>query len=123
MILCQDWHSESSASTFISIRGLLVSIEPLESPPYPLVYAEICTLVFLTECRGAADLILACLDEETGAVIYQSIARNAALGTDPLGVVLVPFRVRNLTFPRSGIYRFEVWYNGKVLAEQSLRLR
>jgi hypothetical protein len=123
MILCQDWYSESGQSTFISIRGLLVSIESLESPAYPLKYAEICTIVLLTECRGAAELTLVCVEEETEKTVYQSMSHNAPLGTDPLGVVLVPFRVKNLTFQRPGVYRFEVWYNGKVLAEQPLRLR
>ena len=123
MILCQDWNVDDGASLLINVRGLLTSIRSVELPAYPMDYAELCLLVFLTECRGAADVMVTCVDDEHELVIYESRTHRVHAGDDPLAVVVFPFRMTALHFPGPGVYRFELWYNAKVLAEQPLRLR
>ncbi len=123
MILCQDWGVDDRASLLINVRGLLTSIRSVEHPAYPLEYEEVCVLIFLTECRGTAEVLLACIDEESERVIYKSERHEIQIGHDPLAVIIFPFRVRGVRFSHPGVYRFELWYNGDALAEQTLRLR
>lgn len=125
MIVCSDWSAGETQSRHlrIDIRDVLTSLLSMGTPPYPVTQSEICVIVFLTECRGHADLVLSCTDEERGRMIYESQPWRVYFEPDPLPVRVIPFRIRALQFPRHGVYRFDFVYNGKVLAEQSLRLR
>jgi hypothetical protein len=48
---------------------------------------------------------------------------RAALPNDPLEVVGLPFRIRNIEFPEPGLYWVQFWYNERLLAQQPLVLR
>lgn len=123
MILCEDWEREDGVSLRVNVRGVLTSIHSLDFPAFPLSLPEVCVLVFLTDCRGLAEIALTCTDEDSGKLIYNSEPFNVELGDDPLSIIIMPFRIREMRFPQAGIYRFELWYNSMLVAEQPLRLR
>lgn len=125
MILCSDWNASETQTQHlrVDVRDVLTSVQSWETLAYPVVQSEICILAFLTECRGVADFVLSCIDEERGKLIYESRKWRVTFEPDPLLVRVVPFRIRSLRFPRQGVYRFDLAYNGKVIAEQSLRMR
>lgn len=123
MILCEDWSTDPSRPHRVSIHGLLSNIRSLEQPPYPLVYQELCVFLALTECRGTGTAQSICVFEETSQKIFETPPHQVDLGTDPLEVVGLPFRIRDCHFPHPGVYSIQFWYNGEKVEERPLHLR
>lgn len=123
MILCDNWYLDVTNSRRIIIEGLLSNIKPLDYPPYPLLYAELCVFLVLTEGRSQADGHIVCVDETTGQEIFRTRKRSIQFGSDPLELVGVPFRIRDCMFPKPGMYNIQFWYDDRCLEERSLRLR
>ena len=123
MIVCQSWHIDASGSNLVSIDGLVWAINGLDDPPYPLLYRQLCVLVFLTEGYGSGLATVDCVFEETGEQVFSPIGGLIRFGVDPLEVVGVPFRVSDIFFDRPGMYAVRFAYNGTVLAEEPLLLR
>ena len=123
MILCQDWEVERARERLINVRGLLTSIRSLDSPPYPLLYREICVLVVATDGRGQGMAQITCRFENSGDILFSTRPRQLRFGRDPLRVYAFGFRIGNCPFPDPGIYTFQFVYNEVVLANCPLRLR
>jgi hypothetical protein len=123
MILCQDWQRNAVNPHLFNVLGLLTNITALDDQPYPLLYPELCVLVFLTEGRSVGKAQIVCVYEETGQRVFGSSVRELQFTPDPLGVLGLAFHLADCRFPRPGMYSFQLWYNGEVLAERPLRLR
>lgn len=123
MLLCDDWRFEPANSRRISIIGLISNIHALDDPPYPLEYEAICVFLTLTEGRGSGKCKIVCTFEETGQPIFETHERTLTFGPDPLQVMAVPFRIRDCTFPRAGMYSVQFWYEGELVEERPLRMR
>jgi hypothetical protein len=122
MILCDDWEADEDNELRLNIRGLLINIQPLELPPYPL-YRDICVVLALTEGRGSGEAKIRAVFEETGETIFETPDRTVSFGTDPLEIKGVTFRILHCPFPRAGVYSIQFLYNGGVVEERPLRLR
>jgi hypothetical protein len=125
LIACEDILVDPTNPRKVSLVNLLSSIRSLEQPPFPLLYRELCVFVQLTECRGSADVALTIAHADSGVLAYSGPARpwRAKLPSDPLEVVGLPFRIRDIAFAEAGLYWLQFWYNGKVLSQQPLVLR
>jgi hypothetical protein len=123
MILCEDWGTDPNHSRRVSIYGLLSNICSFEQPSYPLLYRELCVFLALTEGRGTGIAQSICVFEETGQKIFETPRHQVDLGTDPLEVVGLPFRIRDCRFPHPGMYSVQFWYNSEKVEECPLRLR
>ncbi len=123
MLLCDDWSVDPANQRRVTIIGLISNIHALDDPPYPLLYRELCVLLFLTEGRGQGNGRIVCVFEETGQKIFETAQRPIPFGLDPLEVVGVPFRIRNCLFPLPGLYSVQFWYDGVKLEERPLRMR
>jgi len=125
VIACEDIRTDSANHRKVSLLNLLSSIHSLDQPPFPLLYRELCVFVQLTECRGSADVALTIAHADTGAWAYAGPTQpwRAHLPTDPLQIIGLPFRIRNIRFPEPGLYMLQFWYNGTVISEQPLCLR
>ena len=122
LIACEDIQHGSTPERFTLVQ-VITRIRSLDPVPFPLHYREICFIAICTACRGQGQVQLRIVEEEEpDEPIYTSPVWPVTFGNDPLQVVGFPFRIRNLTFPRSGMYRAQLWYNGKCLAEEPLRL-
>ena len=123
MLLCDDWRLDPQNNRRITIIGLISNIHSLEDPAYPLFYREMCVFLVLTEGRGQGEGKITCHLEETGKKIFETGGRTISFGPDPLEVVGVPFRIRNISFPQAGRYTVQFWYEGELVEERPLRLR
>jgi hypothetical protein len=123
MILCEDWGMDPNNPKRVNIYGLLSNVRSLEQLPYPLLYRELCVLLILTEIRGTGAAQIIGVFEETGEEIFVTAKRQVSSGSDPLEVVGLPFRIRNIRFPRAGMYSIQFWYNDKKVEERPLCLR
>lgn len=123
MLLCDDWRVDPDNHRRISIIGLLGNIHSLEAPPYPLFYREMCVFLVLTEGRGQGEGKIVCVFAENGQKIFETRGRPISFGDDPLEVVGVPFRIRDCSFPQSGLYAVQFWYEGELVEERPLRMR
>jgi len=123
MLLCEDWRLEPEGNNRVSIIGLISNIRSLEDPPYPLFYREICVFLALTEGRGQGEGKIVCTIEESGQKVFETRGRPISFGADPLEIVGVPFRIRDCSFPKAGLYSVQFWYEGELVEERPLRLR
>jgi len=123
MLLCDDWRPDPTNNRRITITGLISNIHALDDPPYPLVYEELCVFLALTEGHGQGRGKIVCVYEETDQKVFETRPRPIAFGTDPLEIIGVPFRIRDCTFPRAGIYSMQFWFEGEMVEECPLRLR
>lgn len=123
MLLCDDWRLDPQNQRRITIIGLISNIHALDEPPYPLLYREMCVFLALTEGRGQGEAKIVCVFEESGQKVIETRSRRIVFGPDPLEIVGVPFRIRNISFPQSGLYSVQFWYDGELLEERPLRLR
>jgi hypothetical protein len=123
MLLCEDWRLDPEHNRRVTIIGLISNIHALDDPPYPLLYRELCVFLVLTEGRGQGEAKIGCVLEESGQKVFETRGRPISFGPDRLEVVGVPFRIRNSSFPRAGLYVVQFWYEGELVEERPLRLR
>jgi hypothetical protein len=123
MLLCDDWKRDPTNKRRVTIIGLISNIHSLDQPPYPLMYRELCVFLALTEGSGAGVGKIVGTLEATGQTIFQTSQRPIAFGNDPLEIVAVSFRIRDIRFPVAGLYSVQFWYDGVKVAERPLRMR
>jgi hypothetical protein len=125
LIACEDIQTDPGSPRQVTLVNLVSAIRSVEQPPFPLRYRELCVFVQLTECRGSGEVAIRIVHADSGRVAYPGPDHpwRAALPNDPLEVVGLRFRIRNIEFPEPGLYWIEFWYNGEKLAEQPLVLR
>ena len=103
--------------------NLVSTIRSSAEPPFPVRSAELCVFLQLTDCRGPGDCRVEIRHADSDRVVFRTRTRTAPLGTDPLDVYGVTFRVRNCTFPEPGLYWVQFWYDEKMTAQQPVLLR
>ncbi len=123
LIICEDVQTDPDNPRRVTLVGLISAIRTLETPPFPLVFREICVFVQLTECRGSADGRIEIHHADSGQVVFRTRTRTIPFGGDPLEVVGVTFRIRNCLFQAPGLYWVQFWYNEQMIAQQPLLLR
>jgi hypothetical protein len=125
LIACEDIQTDASSPRKVTLVNLISAIHSLDQPPFPLLYREVCVFVQMTECRGEADVEIRIVHADSGQFAYPgpAVPWRAALPTDPLETVGLPFRLRDIEFSEAGLYWVEFWYNGGLLAQQPLLLR
>ncbi len=123
--ICEDIQTDAENPRKVTLVNLISTIRSKDDPPFPLLYRELCVFVQLTECRGKGDVSITIYHEITGYIAYPgpSTPWSASLPNDPLEVVGLRFRIRNIEFNEPGLYLVHFWYNGQKLAEQPLLLR
>lgn len=123
LIICEDVQVDLVNPRRITLVGLIGSLRALGPTPYPLLRREFCVFLQMTECRGTAEGRVELQQADSGEAILRTSTRAMPLVNDPLEIVGVTFRIRNCLFPAAGLYWVQFWYNGRVLAQQSLLLR
>jgi hypothetical protein len=123
MLLCDDWHLDPANNQRVTIVGLITNIHAVDDPPFPLLYREMCVFLALTDwhCQGEGNIV--CIFEASGQKVFETRSRPIDFGPDPLEVLGVPFRIRDISFPQAGLYSVQFWYEGELVEERPLRLR
>lgn len=123
LIVSEDVEIDPSNNKRVTIVGLLNAIRSIDQLPYPLLYRGFCVFLQLTECRGKADARIEIQHADTVQVVFKTKTRSMEFSNDPLEILGVNFRIRDLLFPQSGLYWVQLWYNDSMIAQQSLVLR
>jgi hypothetical protein len=123
MLLSDDWRLDPVNNQRVTIVGLISNIHALDDPPFPLLYKEMCVFLALTDGHGQGEGKIACVYEASGQKIFETRPRAITFGPDPLEVLGVPFRIRDISFPHAGLYSVQFWYEGELVEERPLRLR
>jgi hypothetical protein len=107
-----------------SLVNVIHAIRPSPGAPYPRIHPELCLFVQLTDGRGkhTFQLQLVLLDEDE-TVLHTTPPVERDLGPDPLVVHGWPLTLRNILFPRPGVYEFRLLCDGREIARESIRLR
>src|SRR5690242_14708128 len=117
LVVCEDVQTDADNPRRVTLVGLISALRPLEQPPYPLLFREICVFLQLTECRGSADARIEIRHADSGQIVFRTRTRTVPFGNDPLEVVGVSFRLRNCLFRDAGLYWVQFWYNEHMLAQ------
>jgi len=123
MLLCDDWQLDPANNRRLTIVGLISNIRSIDDPPFPLYYREMCVFLGLTDGHGQGEGKIVCVHEASGQKVFETNPRTIAFGPDPLEVLGVPFRIRDITFRQAGLYSVQFWYAGELVEERPLRLR
>lgn len=123
LILCEDVQTDQENSGRVTLVGLIGALRSLEEPPFPLVYRELCVFLELTGCRGAIQGRVEIQHADSGQVVFRTRTRAMPLGSDPLEIVGVTFRLRNCLFQSPGLYWVQFWCNEQMTEQQPLLLR
>jgi len=123
MLLCDDWELDPANNRRIIIHGLIANIHALDDPPFPLLYQEMCVFLALTDGHGKGEGKIVCEYEASGQKVFETRSRLITFTLDPLEILGVPFRIRDISFPQAGLYSVQFWYEGELVDERPLRLR
>jgi hypothetical protein len=121
LIACEDIQRGGSAERFTLVQ-VISRIRSFGPEPFPLLYPELCVLAICTGCRGQGRVQIRITDEETDGVCHRTPLWSATFGNDPLRIIGFPFRIHNIEFPAPGVYQVQLWYNGLIIAQESLTL-
>jgi hypothetical protein len=107
-----------------SLVNVIHAIQPLPGAPYPRIHPELCLFVQMTDGQGrhSFQLQLVFLDEDE-TVIHTTPPIERDLGPDPLVIHGWPLTLRNVPFPRPGVYEFRLMCDGREIAREPIRLR
>ena len=123
MLLCDDWHLDLDHRKRVTIVGLISNLRATDEPPFPLLYEELCVFLALTNGHGRGEGQIVCIHEATEHCAFVTPSRAIEFGLDPLEIVGVSFRIRNILFTLPGLYSIQFWFDGEMLAERPLRWR
>lgn len=65
--------------------ALLSNIRSVDEPPYPLLFAELCVFLALTEARGEGMAQIVCVLEKTAQRVFATPKRHVTFAPDPFG--------------------------------------
>ena len=118
MLLCEDWHLDTSKPKRVTISGLLSLIW---APASPVLVGELCVFVILTNGHEPGKVNVFCAAED-GSRIFETKRRDVAF-SNPLELVGVPFRIRNCRFPRESVYTIQFKFDGETIEERTLQVK
>lgn len=122
LVVCDDV-TRSPVTNRETLVGLISTIDSRRDPPFPVTHPALCVYVQLTECRGNGAVRVRIAQDDTDTEVYATPVRTVSMGTDPLAIRSLVFRVLNCSYPAAGLYWVQFWYNGQILAQQPLVLR
>jgi hypothetical protein len=122
MLLCEDAQANPGNPKKVDVFGLLSAIRgPGDSTEFPLCHSFTVYLA-LTEGRNEGQLQIVVTSANSGEKIYESPHFSIRFTDDPLRVFGIVIHVTTCSFPRSGLYWVELWYNDKMLTHQPVEV-
>jgi hypothetical protein len=119
MILCEDARFEGPLPGQLNIYGLMLRQRSNVSV-FPVRLPTLCAFVTMRNGRGIGIAKVTATHEDTGLICWASSVRQFDFGYDPLEFRGAYFRGKNVVIPAPGVFRFEFWYNGILVATQTL---
>jgi hypothetical protein len=115
----------SADNRHYSLVNLIHAIRPLPGADFPRIQPEIYLFALLTDGRGSITFTVELVTWTDGEEesIYETPGVILNLGSDPLAVQAWPIRLRNLPFPRPGLYEFLIRCEGEILAREPILLK
>lgn len=111
MIIC-DQILEDKTSGKRSLIGLFNTVQ---CAAFPAMLQKLCVFVTLTQLRGAVPLLLKCSNETCDDPIV-AVPGNIN-STDPNGILELGFEFDKFSFPRPGLYNFELWWEDELILQ------
>lgn len=123
LVACEDVVVDATNPHRVHLLGVASTIRATGEPPFPAFKAVLTAFVQLTECRGPVRGRVTIVDAESGDPVTGSPEHPINLPADPLEVVNVGFRLRDLRFPAAGLYWVQFWCEDVLLQQIPLVLR
>jgi hypothetical protein len=122
LIVCEDVLVDSHNTNRLTLVNLISFILSGDHP-FPIRHPELCVFLQLRGCRGPGEGRIQVVFADTDALVFSTSTRQLPLGSDPLELASLFFRIRDCPFPEPGMYQVQFWYNGEVLAQEYLIVR
>jgi hypothetical protein len=103
-------------------KSLIGIFQDIHLPQFPFRYPSIAVYVNLTDAHGKYVLELRLVSASDGAEIGR--AHTSAVEIDsPLRTCEFALQIHNLVFQRPGMYEFQVYANGEMLAAKAFHVK
>ena len=117
MIVCDAIHQDPATRKCT----LLGTFSTISAPQFPVVHRHLAVHVALTDGRGRVRIRLTLAGtDETKPPLFSG--EGIIEFADPRVVAELNFGLKNVTFPESGEYRFQVFANDELLMERRLHV-
>jgi len=123
LIVCENVLRDVHDASRYSLVGLLSALRFPAGTSFPLRAPDFCVFLQLTGCRGPASGRVEVALADSEELAHRGADQHLPFGTDPLAVFHLTVRVRQCTFPRTGLYWVRFRYNKEILAQQPLLVR
>jgi len=101
-------------------KSLIGIFEQIHLPQFPCGYPRIAVYVNMTDAHGAYVLELRLIDEDNQQV---GTGKTPEVKIDsPLKTFEVALQVQNLVFQKPGVYEFQVFANGDLMATKAFNV-
>ncbi len=120
-IACE--HIEKTSQEHYSLHKVVHAIKTLPGIKFPRIHPQICLFAQMSDAGGEGTfrITLIFCDDETST--YDSGDFKLNFGEDPLVVHGLPIRLKNLLFPRPGLYEFRLFCENQIIAREVIVLR
>jgi hypothetical protein len=122
MIVCDDIVRSSRNQGQLDAIGLVNYVRPETPGRYPVRLRQLAVLVELTGGRGTGEGQIVVVAADTDEPVFASPVHTWSYPADPLRVLPVVFRIRECSFPRSGVYWVQFWHRGRKFTEYAIRV-
>ncbi|SRR5581483_4779783 len=122
MFVCDDLVRSSRSPDQWDALGVVNYIRPAVPGRYPVRLRQIAVVVQLAGGRGVGQGYILVVSADTEDPVFASPVHTWNYPPDPLRVLPVVFRIRECSFPRSGLYWVQFWHRDRKLAEYTVQV-
>jgi hypothetical protein len=97
-------------------KTLVATFNRIRASTFPALHPRMSLFVSVTNGRGVMDGKILCVEEASREPVYQ--ASGPLLFKDPLHVVEMTFQIRNVVFPKPGVYNVEFLCDNELILQR-----
>jgi hypothetical protein len=116
MVVCDSLYRDPSTSKF-TILGTFSEVNSIE---FPFALPMLCVYCSISDGMGRFVLKFQIVNiEDEATPIAPAITRDV-VWPHPLAIAEIPFTLRNVTFPKPGEYRAQLWADDNIIMERRI---
>ncbi len=121
MILCEDVLPGPAGSGNVHLMNVFGAIQPSAGSAFPYRFSQLCVFLQLTDAEGEGGGSIKIRSAEDDQLVFTT-AEHRIQFADRLQLKWVLFRIKDCTFPASGVYFIEFYLDGRWIVDRAVRI-